>query len=159
MAPALPLTFFRTYLDVDTSNFMTHHFAEAPVTTFCPPVGWNLAPWIFQGMITLDTTRFYDTEIPDRPRSYVIVPSELETDNQRLLGLSMFEYRTDVLYSCHPVRYTIPAQVRALHVSNSDACAILMPSPNCASQVPLTTLFHEVVVVMRYQKHLITQDH
>ena len=159
MAPALPLTFFRTYLDVDTIDFATHHYTEAPVTTFCPPAEWNLPPWIFRGMITLDTTRFHDTEIAARPRSYVIIPSELVTDNQRLLGLSMFEYTTDVLYSCHPVRSTIPVQIRALHVSKSDACAILMPSANCASQVPLTTLFHEVVVEMRYQKHLITQDH
>ena len=159
MELAVPMDLFRTYMDVDTREFKTFHYVEAPLLTFSPPEEWNLSPSSFRGMISLDPSRFYDTESAARPRSYVMVPSELETNDARLLGLSMFEYATDVLYMCHPARSTIPAQIRAMNVRDSDICVVSMPSPNCSGDMPLTTLFHEVVVEMRYQRHLDTQDH
>ena len=159
MALALPQSLFRTYIDIDTREFKTHHYVRAPLHSFSPPETWKLSPSNFRGMICLDISRFYDTESADRPRSYVIIPSERATDDQHLQGLSMFEYATNELYVCHPARSTIPAQIRARDVSGSDVCVVSMPSPNCSAQIPLTTLFHEVVVEMRFQGHLNTQDH
>jgi len=157
MELALPQSIFRTYMDIDMREFMTQYHVEAPMETFSPPEEWNLSPNAFRSMITLDS--FYDTEVAARPRSYVMVPSELDTDDPRLLGLSMFDYSSDVLYKCHPARTIIPMQIHAMNVRGSDSCLILMPSPNCSAQIPLMTLFHEVEVDLRYPRHIDTQDH
>ena len=160
MALACPQSMFRTYIDIETGDFRTSHYVEAPLNSFSPPQEWNLSRNVFRGMITLDTSRFYDTEIADRPRSFVTIPSELvSSDDPRLLGLSMFEYVSNGLYDCHPARSRIPTQIRALNVKESDICVLSMPSPNCSPQVPLTTLFHEVVVELRFQRHLNTVDY
>ena len=109
MELALPQSMFRTYIDIDTRDFKTYHYVVAPLRTFSPPEEWDLSQGIFWGMISLDTTRFYDTEIAARPRSYVMIPSEIDTDDRHLIELSMFEFATDPLYICHPVKSTIPA--------------------------------------------------
>ena len=62
------------------------------------------------------------------------------------MGLSMFVYAADPGYISFPVQSTIHAQVRALNVRGIEACVVSMPSPNCSRDVPLTTLFHEVVI-------------
>ena len=159
MELALPQSVFRTYLDVNTRVFKTHHYVEAPLKTFSPPGEWDLSQGAFRRMISLDTTRFYDTETAARPLSYVIIPAEITDDERRLMGLSMFEYAADPSYISFPVQSTIPAQVRALNVHDQDACVVSMPSPNCSRHVPLTTLFHEVVIELRYGHHLQHQDH
>ena len=61
MELALPQSVFRTYLDVNTREFKTHYYVEAPLKTFLPPVEWDLTPVVFRRMISLDTVRFYDT--------------------------------------------------------------------------------------------------
>ena len=98
MEMALPHSLFRTYMNIDTREFKTHFYVEAPMETFTPPEDWNMSMKTFRSMTTLDSSLYYDTEVAARPRSYVMVPSELHTDDPRLLGLSMFDYSTDVLY-------------------------------------------------------------
>jgi len=159
MELSLPQSIFRTYLDTDIRGFRPYHYVEAPLKTFTPPEDWNMSMDTFRSMTTLDNNRYYDTELAARPRSYVLVPSEMETDNPQLLGLGMFEYATDVLYDCHPARSTIPTQIRAVMNRDADICTILMPSPSCSPKIPLTTLFHEVQVELRYQTHIEDQDH
>ena len=51
MALAFPQSMFRTYIDIDTEDFHTHHYVEAPLNTFSPPQEWNLSQGIFRGMI------------------------------------------------------------------------------------------------------------
>ena len=135
MELALPQSVFRTYLDINTRVFKTHHYVEAPLNTFSPPGEWDLSQGAFRRMISLDTTRFYDTETAARPLSYVIIPTEIDDNERRLMGLSMFEYAADPLYVSFPVQSTIPAQVRALNVRDQDACVVSMPSPNCSCHV------------------------
>ena len=104
MELALPQSMFRTYIAMDTLDFGTDYYVEAPLKT---PEEWDLSQGIFCGMISLDTSRFYDTEIAARPQSYVIIPSELDTDDRRLIGFPCL--------SLQPTRCTFAIQSGLLY--------------------------------------------
>ena len=72
----LPDMRFRTFLTVETVT-SDNHYIHAPLKSFRPPVEWELEKQDFKRMITLEDGVFYNTELPSRPESYVIVPAEL----------------------------------------------------------------------------------
>ena len=121
---------FRTYLTVDTVQSRTRHYVLPPLTSFCPPVEWELDCQDFKRMISLQDGVFYDTEVAARPKSYVIVPAELTTAVQGVTGLNRFTFINHVSYPCYPARSTIFSQLRVFQGSKAK-CVILMPIPNC----------------------------
>ena len=157
MELALPDSVFRTYMDVDTREFRTEFYTIAPMKSFMPPQEWHIDRHDFRRMISLDEGTFYDTELSARPASYVVVPAEMEEVELRKSGLGMFIFLNDPSYPCYPARSTILSQVRVMNV-DIPACLVYMPIPNCCPLVPLTTLFHQTYLVVRFGHHLRDQN-
>ena len=108
-------------------------------------------------MISLGDGVFYDTELPSRPKSYVIVPAELSPAVRFRTGIHLFTFINSEAYLCYPARSTIKSQVRVLQ-SKRAKCVVLMPMPNCSKEVPLTTLFHKAYLKVDYARELHEQN-
>ena len=77
-AAALPDMRFKTFLTVDTLNSEPKYYTKAPMKSFRPPEEWEIDQHEFRRMIALQDGIFYDTEKSARPKSYVVVPAEME---------------------------------------------------------------------------------
>ena len=139
---ALPDMRFRTFLSVETVTSDIQHYRHAPMKSFRTPVEWDLEKEDFKSMITLQYGVFYDTELPSRPKSYVIVPAELSPAVRFRTGVHLFTFINNEAYPCYPARSTIKSQIRVLQTDRAK-CVVLMPIPNCSKEIPLTTLFHK----------------
>ena len=51
METSLPDSVFRTYLNIETRDFKTSYFTEAPMKSFLPPVDWEISYKDFRSMM------------------------------------------------------------------------------------------------------------